>query len=94
MQNSDRRYTSFSSQRSKNCVIRAISFNKNKINKFLLNKGSLENEVIKKFHAKKFKKIKYKKKFIDIGTYADLKKAGQFLKKTFKKKCIFLDRDG
>ena len=94
MQNSDRRYTGFFYQNQKIISSGLYLFNKNKISKFLLNKGSLENEVIKKFHTKKFKKIKYKKKFIDIGTYADLKKADQFLKKTFKKKCIFLDRDG
>ena len=95
LQNSDnKRYTSFSSQNQKIVSSGLYLFNKDRINKFLLNKGSLENEVIKKLPTKKFKKIIYKKKFIDIGTYADLKKAGQFLKKTFRKKCIFLDRDG
>lgn len=67
---------------------------KNNIKKFLICPGSLENEVIKKIPKNKFKTISYSKKFIDIGTQKDLKRANRFLSNFEKKKCAFLDRDG
>ena len=54
----------------------------------------MENDVLLNLPKSKFKKIAYKKFFLDIGVKKDLKKASNFLKKTYKKKCIFLDRDG
>lgn len=67
---------------------------KNNIKKFLICPGSLENDVINKIPKNKFKTISYSKKFIDIGTKKDLKRANRFLSNFEKKKCAFLDRDG
>ena len=67
---------------------------KNNIKKFLICPGSIENDVINKIPKNKFKTISYSKKFIDIGTKKDLKRANRFLSNFEKKKCAFLDRDG
>lgn len=94
IQNRSKRYSLFS-YKNKGLVSSGIYlFNRDKIKKFLSGSSSLENEVIKKLPKKNFKKIGYKKKFLDIGTPADLKRSKKFLDQTFKKKCIFLDRDG
>jgi D,D-heptose 1,7-bisphosphate phosphatase len=69
-------------------------FHKEKIKKYLLSQGSLENEVIQKIPKSKFQKISYKKKFIDIGIPKDLSLAKKILKNLETKKCVFLDRDG
>ena len=58
--NSDRRYTGFLSEPKYFCIWPYL-FNKNKISKFLLNKGSLENEVIKNFIRKNLKKLNIRK---------------------------------
>ena len=89
-----KRYSSFSHKNNKYVSSGIYLFNKKKIKKFLIEKGSLENEVLKKIPKKDIKFVKYKKKFIDIGTPKDLKKANKFLKSCFRKKCSFLDRDG
>ena len=67
---------------------------KNNNKKFLICPGSIENDVINKIPKNKFKTISYSKKFIDIGTKKDLKRANRFLSNFEKKKCAFLDRDG
>ena len=50
--------------------------------------------MLKKLPKNKFKLITFKNKFIDIGTFQDLKKSNKFLNRNVKKKCVFLDRDG
>ncbi len=89
-----RRYTSFPSKTKKLISSGVYLFDRDKIKKFLANYNSLENEVLKKLPKSRFKKIGYKKDFLDIGTLKDLKKSSHFLKKSLKKKCVFLDRDG
>ena len=89
----NKRYTSFF--KKKKLISSGIYlFNRDKIQKYLIKIGSLENEVINQLPKNKFKKISYKKKFIDIGTPADLIKAKNILKTVNRKKCVFLDRDG
>ena len=88
------RYSLFKKKGKKIASSGIYLFRKNKINSHLICPGSLENEVIKKIPSYKFKRIIYKKKFLDIGTPNDLKKAKNFLNNFDKKKCAFLDRDG
>ena len=49
--------------------------------------------TFKKFTKKLFKKVCYKEKFLDIGIPKDFNRAEKILNKTFKRKCVFLDRD-
>ena len=91
-QKNTRRYTSFSSKNKKLISSGVYLFDRDKIKKFLTNYSSLENEVLKKLPKSRFKKIGYKKDFLDIGTPKDLKKSSHFLK-SLKKMCP-LDRDG
>ena len=88
------RYSLFKKKGKKIASSGIYLFRKNKIKNHLICPGSLENEVIKKIPSYKFKRIIYKKKFLDIGTPNDLKKAKNFLNNFDKKKCAFLDRDG
>tara|TARA_B100001057_G_scaffold499059_1_gene608225 strand:+ start:16784 stop:17941 length:1158 start_codon:yes stop_codon:yes gene_type:complete len=94
LQKNSNRYTKFRTK-NKNLVSSGIYlFNKKLIKKYLIKNGSLENDVLSNLPKSKFKKISYEKIFLDIGIKKDLKKASNFLKTTYKKKCIFLDRDG
>lgn len=70
-------------------------FNK-KIFKYLKSKKkSLENEVFPDLLKKKLVQGIYSnKKLLDIGTYANLNKAKNFLKKNTNSYSVFLDRDG
>jgi len=69
-------------------------FNK-KIFKYLKKKKSLENEVFPDLFKKKLVQGIYSnKKLLDIGTYASLNKAKNFLKKNTNSYSVFLDRDG
>ncbi len=89
----DKRYTYFNNKKKLSSSGIYI-FNRDKIKKYLINYGSLENKVISKIPMKKFKMISYGKRFIDIGTTKDLNRAKKFLSNTLKKKCAFFDRDG
>ena len=66
-----------------------------KIVKYLDKNGSLEKKIFPKLIKKKklFGKIYYNN-FIDMGTYKDLNKLPNFLKKMYFKPALFLDRDG
>jgi len=89
-----KRYSKFN-YRGKKLVSSGIYlFQREKIKKYLISQGSLENEVINKIPKNKFKKISYDKRFIDIGIPKDLLRAKKFLNDLEKKKCVFLDRDG
>ena len=88
------RYTIFQQNKKKIISSGIYLFNRDKIKKYLIKKGSLENNVLPNLPKEKFKKISYKEKFIDIGTPNDLRKAKKFLLEKIKKKCVFLDRDG
>ena len=90
----DKRYTNINHNNKKITSSGVYLFNKEKIKKYLISPGSLENFVVRKLPKKKFKNIVYEKNFIDIGIPQDLKKAQVFLDKTRTKKCVFLDRDG
>ena len=70
-------------------------FNK-KIFKYLkFKKKSLENEIFPDLIKKKLVQGIYSnKKLLDIGTYANLNKAKNFLKKNTNSYSVFLDRDG
>ncbi len=67
-----------------------------KIFKYLKpNKSSLETEILPNLIQKKlFKGFYIKEKLLDIGSYANLKKAKKFLKKYVNRFSVFLDRDG
>ena len=61
------RFTKFRSN-NKNLVSSGIYlFNKKLIKNYLIKKGSLENDVLLNLPKSKFKKIAYKKFFLDIG---------------------------
>ena len=94
IQKSLKRYTSFSHKDRKLISSGVYLFDRDKIKKFLSTSSSLENEVLKRLPKKSFKKIGYKKKFLDIGTPKDLRRSSLFLEQSSKKKCVFLDRDG
>ena len=94
IQEISKRYSMFNLKGQKILSSGIYLFKKNNIKKFLISPGSLENEIIKKIPKNKFKTISYSKKFIDIGTQKDLKRANKFLSDFEKKKCAFLDRDG
>lgn len=94
IQKNTERYSKFSNKHGKLISSGIYLFNKKKIKKYLINSGSLENEVIQKIPKDKFKKISYKKEFIDIGIPKDLNLAKKILINFEKKKCVFLDRDG
>ncbi len=94
IQSQDKRYTYFNVNNKKLISSGVYLFNKKKIKKYLIDKGSLENDVLHKLPKNQFKKISFKKKFIDIGTPGDYQKAKKFLLNINKKKCAFLDRDG
>ena len=70
-------------------------FNK-KIFKYLkFKKKSLENEIFPDLIKKKLVQGIYSsKKLLDIGTYSNLNKAKNFLKKNTNTYSVFLDRDG
>jgi D-glycero-D-manno-heptose 1,7-bisphosphate phosphatase len=70
-------------------------FNK-KIFKYLkFKKKSLENEIFPDLIKKKLVQGIYSnKKLLDIGTYSNLNKAKNFLKKNTNSYSVFLDRDG
>lgn len=70
-------------------------FNK-KIFKYLKSKkNSLENEVLKDLIKKQLVQGVYSnKKLLDIGTYANLNKAKNFLKQNTNSYSVFFDRDG
>ena len=66
-----------------------------KILRYLNKENSLENDIFMKLIKKDQLTGKiFKGKFIDIGTYSDLKKATQFMKKVLDKPALILDRDG
>lgn len=94
IQEISKRYSLFNKNREKAISSGIYLLKKNNIKKYLISPGSLENEVINKIPKNKFKTISYSKKFIDIGTQKDLKRANKFLNHFEKKKCAFLDRDG
>ena len=73
-----------------------VYFFKKKIFKYIKNKNlSLEKDIFPKLiDAKAISGKLFKKFFIDIGTPADYKKAGERLLRHFKKPAVFLDRDG
>jgi D,D-heptose 1,7-bisphosphate phosphatase len=73
-----------------------VYFFKKKILRYIKNKiFSLENDLLPKLIAqKKINGKIFDNFFIDIGSNYYLKKAGNKLKKQFKKKAVFLDRDG
>jgi D,D-heptose 1,7-bisphosphate phosphatase len=89
-----KRYSKFNCKGKKLVSSGIYLFQREKIKKYLISPGSLENEVINKIPKNKFKKISYNKKFIDIGIPKDLFRAKKILKDLEKKKCVFLDRDG
>lgn len=67
-----------------------------KIFKYLKpNKSSLETEILPNLIQKKlFKGFYIKEKLLDIGSYTNLRKAKNFLKKYINRFSVFLDRDG
>ena len=73
-----------------------IYFFKKKIFKYLKSeKKSLENEVFPDLFKKKLVQGIYSnKKLLDIGTYANLNKAKNFLRKNTNSYSVILDRDG
>jgi D-glycero-D-manno-heptose 1,7-bisphosphate phosphatase len=73
-----------------------IYFFKKKIFKYLKpGKKSLETEVLPDLIKKNLVQGIYSnKKFLDIGTYANLNKAKNFLKQNTNSYSVFLDRDG
>jgi|TARA_B100001093_G_scaffold419026_1_gene410462 D,D-heptose 1,7-bisphosphate phosphatase len=73
-----------------------VYFFKKKILRYVKNKiYSLENDLLPKLIAqKKINGKIFDNFFIDIGSNYYLKKASNKLKKQFKKKAVFLDRDG
>ena len=89
-----KRYSKFNYKGKKLVSSGIYLFQREKIKKYLISQGSLENEVINKIPKNKFKKISYDKRFIDIGIPKDLLRAKKFLNDLEKKKCVFLDRDG
>ena len=89
-----KRYSKFNYKGKKLVSSGIYLFQREKIKKYLISQGSLENEVINKIPKNKFKKISYDKRFIDIGIPKDLLRATKFLNDLEKKKCVFLDRDG
>ena len=89
-----KRYSKFNYKGRKLVSSGIYLFQREKIKKYLISQGSLENEVINKIPKNKFKKISYDKRFIDIGIPKDLLRAKKFLNDLEKKKCVFLDRDG
>ncbi len=93
-QSNIKRYSKFNFKGKKLVSSGIYLFQREKIKKYLISPGSLENEVINKIPKNKFKKISYDKKFIDIGIPKDLFRAKKILKNLERKKCIFLDRDG
>lgn len=93
-QKNESRYSTYYYNKKKVVSSGIYLFNRDKISNYLVKKGSLENEVLKKLPKNKFKLITFKNKFIDIGTFQDLKKSNKFLNRNVKKKCVFLDRDG
>lgn len=93
IQENNNRYTIFNSK--KKLVSSGVYiFNKKKIFRYLGKNKSLEKNVLKKLPKSQFKKIPFKKKFLDIGTPSDFAKAEKFLLNIQKRKCAFLDRDG
>lgn len=69
---------------------------KKEIFKYLkLRKISLEKEIIPNLIKKKLiQGASSNKKFLDIGTYANLSKAKNFLRKNINSRSVFFDRDG
>jgi D-glycero-D-manno-heptose 1,7-bisphosphate phosphatase len=69
---------------------------KKEIFKYLkLRKISLEKEIIPNLIKKKLiQGVSSNKKFLDIGTYANLSKAKNFLRKNINLCSVFFDRDG
>ena len=94
LQNNIKRYSNFSSKSKKIISSGIYLFQRDKIKKYLISPGSIENDVLKNLPKKLFKKVCYKEKFLDIGIPKDFNRAEKFLNKTFKRKCVFLDRDG
>lgn len=73
-----------------------IYYLKNKFLKSLIKKKiSLENDILpNKIKQKKVKGIFFKNKFIDIGSYEQLKIGKKVIPEMLKKPAIILDRDG
>ena len=73
-------------------------FSKNIFSKLKIKYSSLEDEIIKKLVLKKklqaFKCESKNNFFLDIGIPRDFEKAKYLVPKQFKKKAVFLDRDG
>jgi D-glycero-D-manno-heptose 1,7-bisphosphate phosphatase len=87
---------SISNKNNSNLIYGGVSLIKKKCLK-LIKQGysdfdvDLLNIILKK---KKLSGKYYKNKFIDIGSYKDIERLDNFLKRNLKKPAVFLDRDG
>ena len=78
LQNNIKRYSNFSSKSKKIISSGIYLFQRDKIKKYLISPGSIENDVLKNLPKKLFKKVCYKEKFLDIGIPKDFNRLKNF----------------